>query len=147
MRREKLSDIKTAAATAGVRTGPYSSRSVVPFALPACLLGSKPGGKGAGAVISSSREGSSPASGGASGRGQRNAPTPADVSKRRGAARGKQLVLQRSCVHGAGLFAGERITADEFVVEYKGMLIRPVLEDVMERRYVAQGQDSSYLFR
>lgn len=33
------------------------------------------------------------------------------------------------------------------MIEYKGLLIRPVLEDVMESRYQAQGQDSSYLFR
>lgn len=33
------------------------------------------------------------------------------------------------------------------MIEYKGLLIRPVLEDVLESRYEAQGQDSSYLFR
>jgi hypothetical protein len=33
------------------------------------------------------------------------------------------------------------------VIEYKGLLIRPVLEDVLEARYEAAGQDSSYLFR
>jgi SET domain-containing protein len=56
-------------------------------------------------------------------------------------------VWQRSSIHGAGLFAAERIAAGEFVIEYVGMLIRPVLEDVVEGRYERQGQESSYLFR
>jgi SET domain-containing protein len=56
-------------------------------------------------------------------------------------------VWQRSGIHGAGLFATRRIAAQELIIEYTGLLIRPVLEDVLERRYEAQGQDSSYLFR
>jgi histone-lysine N-methyltransferase SETD1 len=60
---------------------------------------------------------------------------------------GKQLALQRSGVHGYGLFAAERIRKDEFVIEYVGLIIRPVIEDMVEARYKAQGQDSSYLFR
>jgi SET domain-containing protein len=61
--------------------------------------------------------------------------------------KGKKVVWQRSSIHGAGLFAAERIAAGEFVIEYVGMLIRPVLEDVVEARYERQGQESSYLFR
>ena len=59
----------------------------------------------------------------------------------------KQVVLQRSGIHGAGLFAAEHIKAGEFIIEYVGMVVRPVLEDVLERRYEQQGQNSSYLFR
>ncbi|WIA10532.1 hypothetical protein OEZ85_010720 [Tetradesmus obliquus] len=62
-------------------------------------------------------------------------------------ARSKRVVFERSGVHGWGLFAGEEIGADEFIIQYVGELIRPVLSDTRERMYEAAGQDSSYLFR
>ena len=62
-------------------------------------------------------------------------------------ARSKRVVFERSGVHGWGLFAGEEIAADEFIIQYVGELIRPVLSDTRERMYEAAGQDSSYLFR
>jgi histone-lysine N-methyltransferase SETD1 len=72
----------------------------------------------------------------------------AEATKRQQAKpQGKALVLQRSGVHGYGLFAAQRIQAGEFIIEYVGDVIRPVLEDVVEARYQKQGQDSSYLFR
>jgi SET domain-containing protein len=59
----------------------------------------------------------------------------------------KKVVFGRSGVHGWGLFAGEAIAGKEFVVEYVGQLIRPVLSDNREKAYEARGWDSSYLFR
>jgi SET domain-containing protein len=56
------------------------------------------------------------------------------------------VALQRSCVHGSGLFAAERIQAGQFVIEYVGRTIRPVLSDIFEERYKQQGLDSFYLF-
>jgi histone-lysine N-methyltransferase SETD1 len=53
----------------------------------------------------------------------------------------------RSGVHGWGLFAAEDIAEGEFVIEYVGELIRPVLSDIREQQYEARGWDSSYLFR
>lgn len=158
MRRERLKDHRTAAAAAGVTTGPYGSRAqLVPYALPASLLHrDKPAaaassGRGEGGLTApASRTGSSTSRSQRALRGEplaRNMQLLAEA-KRRQAARppGKALALQRSGVHGYGLFAAERITAGEFVIEYVGEIIRPVLEDLVEARYEAAGQCSSYLF-
>lgn len=57
------------------------------------------------------------------------------------------LKLSKSAIHDWGLFALEPIAAGEMVVEYVGEMVRSEVADVRERRYKAQGIDSSYLFR
>jgi hypothetical protein len=144
----------------------------VPYALPACLL-TLDGGPAASGRTSSAgghsaaglggltghqtgSSGSSSAAGGS--RGQRSQ-LRAMVKGEAGSnlseaakwknlvARSKKVVFERSGVHGWGLFAGEEIAADEFIIQYVGELIRPALSDTRERMYEAAGQDSSYLFR
>jgi hypothetical protein len=163
LRRERLSSFATAAAEVGVqysRWGKYQR----PHALPVSLL--QPSSIAAAAVASKpsmpQKQQLSPAVRHSSSSGRLLA---AVSGGQRGGVRGcrqraqqttdgqsvapptKRVVWQRSSIHGAGLFAGERIAAGEFVIEYRGELIRPVLEDVVEQRYLLQGQDSSYLFR
>jgi len=61
--------------------------------------------------------------------------------------RKKALKFARSGIHDWGLFAAEPIAADEMVIEYVGEMIRPVVADLRETKYEAQGIGSSYLFR
>lgn len=61
--------------------------------------------------------------------------------------RKKSLRFGRSTIHDWGLFASEAIAADEMVIEYVGQMIRPVIADLRERKYMAIGIGSSYLFR
>eukprot|EP00775_Hariotina_reticulata_P004530 gene4530-4782_t len=136
----------------------------VPYSLPSCLLtGEGPSGAAgtvrplAASQSCSTEAGSASAGrGGAGRRGQRSQIRElvrGDVGLSEAAkwknlvARSKQVVFHRSGVHGWGLFAGEDIAADEFVIEYVGELIRPVLSDGREKMYESRGQDSSYLFR
>ncbi|KAI9294502.1 SET domain-containing protein [Neoconidiobolus thromboides FSU 785] len=58
-----------------------------------------------------------------------------------------RIVLARSSIHDWGLFAVELIQKGELVIEYVGELIRSHLADVREKHYLANGIDSSYLFR
>ena len=62
-------------------------------------------------------------------------------------ARKKMVRFARSSIHGWGLFALEKIPADEMVIEYVGEIIRSVTADEREHRYEAMGIGSSYLFR
>ena len=57
------------------------------------------------------------------------------------------MTFGKSAIHDWGLFAMEYIGADEYVIEYVGVVIRPNLSDVREKRYEKQGIGSSYLFR
>ena len=57
------------------------------------------------------------------------------------------MTFGKSAIHDWGLFAREYIGADEMVIEYVGVVVRPVLSDVREKRYEKQGIGSSYLFR
>ena len=57
------------------------------------------------------------------------------------------MTFGKSAIHDWGLFAMEYIGADEYVIEYVGVVIRPNLSDVREQRYEKQGIGSSYLFR
>jgi hypothetical protein len=142
----------------------------VPYGLPACLLsldGSAPGPSvrtsqaGQAGGLTGHQAGSSSSSSAAAGggsRGQRSqlramvkgeaGSSLSEAAKWKNlVARSKKVVFERSGVHGWGLFAGEEIAADEFIIQYVGELIRPVLSDTRERMYEAAGQDSSYLFR
>ena len=57
------------------------------------------------------------------------------------------MTFGKSAIHDWGLFAMEYIGEDEYVIEYVGIVVRPVLSDVREKRYEKQGIGSSYLFR
>ncbi|GET56508.1 histone-lysine N-methyltransferase SETD1-like [Rhizophagus irregularis DAOM 181602=DAOM 197198] len=62
-------------------------------------------------------------------------------------AREKELTIAKSKIHHYGLFALERIKANEFVIQYTGELIRQAVADLRERKYKAEGIDGSYMFR
>jgi hypothetical protein len=153
--RDRRSNAKTAAAAYGVKC-PYGYRAVfVPYSLPGCLLRSKK------SVAAASAAGGGVSGGQGLTRAQRSLCGEAaragssTASEAVGAVKkwvagrvvGKKLALQRSGVHGYGLFAAERIRKDELVIEHVGLITRPVIEDMVEARKKAQGQDSSILTR
>jgi len=61
--------------------------------------------------------------------------------------RKKQLRFARSPIHDWGLYAMERISKGEMVIEYVGEIIRAQVADKREKAYERQGIGSSYLFR
>lgn len=61
--------------------------------------------------------------------------------------RKKHLRFARSPIHDWGLYAMERITRGEMVIEYVGEVIRAQVADKREKAYERQGIGSSYLFR
>ncbi|KLO12494.1 hypothetical protein SCHPADRAFT_853807 [Schizopora paradoxa] len=61
--------------------------------------------------------------------------------------RKKHLKFARSPIHDWGLYAMERITKGEMVIEYVGEVIRAAVADKREKAYERQGIGSSYLFR
>eukprot|EP00879_Flechtneria_rotunda_P002548 GHRR01002747.1.p1 GENE.GHRR01002747.1~~GHRR01002747.1.p1 ORF type:complete len:1377 (+),score=714.76 GHRR01002747.1:242-4132(+) len=142
---------------------PMHSRSYmlqVPYSLPACLLNmdwvAASGALGRAGSSNSSKAPSHEVIRTSTGRCQRShmrALARDELAQSEAAkwkalvSRSKKVVFQRSGVHGWGLFAAEHIAADEFVIEYIGELIRPVLSDVREKMYESQGNFSSYLFR
>ncbi|RUP48688.1 hypothetical protein BC936DRAFT_144174 [Jimgerdemannia flammicorona] len=62
-------------------------------------------------------------------------------------SRKKQLRFAKSPIHDWGLFAQERIDANDMVIEYVGEVIRQKVADHREKRYERAGVGSSYLFR
>ncbi|KZT22302.1 hypothetical protein NEOLEDRAFT_1181040 [Neolentinus lepideus HHB14362 ss-1] len=62
-------------------------------------------------------------------------------------SRKKQLRFARSHIHDWGLFAMERISKGDMVIEYVGEIIRAQVADKREKAYERQGIGSSYLFR
>lgn len=62
-------------------------------------------------------------------------------------SRGKKTTVWHSNIHGRGLFAGEKIEANQFVIEYIGEEVRPVVADIREELYTKMGIGDSYLFR
>lgn len=62
-------------------------------------------------------------------------------------ARKKHLKFARSTIHAWGLFAMERIEANDMVIEYIGEKVRQKVADHREKVYERQGIGSSYLFR
>ena len=62
-------------------------------------------------------------------------------------ARKKQLRFARSPIHDWGLYACERISRGDLVIEYVGEVIRAQVADKREKAYERQGIGSSYLFR
>ncbi|KAH7882975.1 hypothetical protein F5I97DRAFT_1815193 [Phlebopus sp. FC_14] len=61
--------------------------------------------------------------------------------------RKKHLRFARSPIHDWGLYAMERISRGEMVIEYVGEIIRAQVADKREKVYERQGIGSSYLFR
>ncbi|KAF7978752.1 hypothetical protein HWV62_44772 [Athelia sp. TMB] len=61
--------------------------------------------------------------------------------------RKKHLRFARSPIHDWGLYALERISRGEMVIEYVGEVIRAQVADKREKTYERQGIGSSYLFR
>ncbi|KAJ6216177.1 hypothetical protein RDWZM_007334 [Blomia tropicalis] len=61
--------------------------------------------------------------------------------------RKKLLKFSKSRIHDWGLFAMERIPADDFVIEYVGQRVRPIVADTREKNYSKIGIGSSYLFK
>lgn len=61
--------------------------------------------------------------------------------------RKKQTYVRDSEIHRFGLFAGERIEKDQFIIEYVGESIRHEVADLREKKYIAEGIGSSYLFK
>ena len=62
-------------------------------------------------------------------------------------SRKKLLRFAPSAIHDWGLFAAEKIDAQEIVIEYIGEVIRQKVADHREKQYEASGIGSSYLFR
>ncbi|KAJ3225910.1 histone methyltransferase set1 [Clydaea vesicula] len=62
-------------------------------------------------------------------------------------ARKKRLKFARSKIHDWGLFALEKIDANDMVIEYIGEIIRQKIADHREKIYEKMGIGSSYLFR
>ncbi|KAI8579590.1 hypothetical protein K450DRAFT_174815, partial [Umbelopsis ramanniana AG] len=62
-------------------------------------------------------------------------------------SRKKQLRFAKSPIHDWGLFAQERIDANDMVIEYVGEVIRQKVADHREKAYERCGIGSSYLFR
>lgn len=61
--------------------------------------------------------------------------------------RKKHLRFARSPIHDWGLYALEKISRGEMVIEYVGEVIRAQVADKREKAYERQGIGSSYLFR
>ncbi|KAI9495537.1 hypothetical protein BDB00DRAFT_237275 [Zychaea mexicana] len=61
--------------------------------------------------------------------------------------RKKQLRFAKSPIHDWGLFAEERIDANDMVIEYVGEVIRQQVAEEREKKYERCGIGSSYLFR
>ncbi|KAI7852527.1 hypothetical protein BDC45DRAFT_189648 [Circinella umbellata] len=61
--------------------------------------------------------------------------------------RKKQLRFAKSPIHDWGLFAEERIDANDMVIEYVGEVIRQQVAEEREKTYERCGIGSSYLFR
>lgn len=61
--------------------------------------------------------------------------------------REKSLRFDKSTIHGWGIFTDEFINSGDFIVEYRGVLIRNVLADKRERDYEKSKTGSDYMFR
>ncbi|KAF8653398.1 hypothetical protein AX16_003970 [Volvariella volvacea WC 439] len=61
--------------------------------------------------------------------------------------RKKHLKFARSPIHDWGLYAMEKISKGEMVIEYVGEIVRAAVADKREKAYERQGIGSSYLFR
>ncbi|KAL4423406.1 hypothetical protein ABPG77_009984 [Micractinium sp. CCAP 211/92] len=70
---------------------------------------------------------------------------PADMDSLRASA--PHLIQLRSPLHGWGMFAGEPIRRDSFVIEYVGEVVPNAVADRREAQYEAEGLGSMYLFR
>jgi RNA recognition motif-containing protein len=62
-------------------------------------------------------------------------------------SRERLLRFFRSGIHGYGLWALEDIPAGEYIIEYRGELVRSAVADLRERAYRQQGMGDSFMFR
>lgn len=62
-------------------------------------------------------------------------------------ARKKPVRFARSAIHNWGLYAMEKISCNEMIIEYVGEQIRQAVADMREKQYDRSGVGSSYLFR
>ena len=60
---------------------------------------------------------------------------------------GKRVYFEKSTIQGWGLFALEPISAESFVCEYTGDIVRNLVGDKRERQYENEGLPHMYLFR
>lgn len=60
--------------------------------------------------------------------------------------RKKRLRYSRSPIHGWGVFAEENISAKDMIVEYVGEIIRKVISNSREQKYLESGIRSCYMF-
>ncbi|CAL6099569.1 Histone-lysine_N-methyltransferase SETD1 [Hexamita inflata] len=56
-------------------------------------------------------------------------------------------IVQRSSIHGFGLFASKLIKQGEQIIEYQGQKIDSLLNDLVENTYQQNGFESTYMFR
>lgn len=61
--------------------------------------------------------------------------------------RKKNVRFDRSAIHNWGLYAGEEISVNDFIIEYVGEKVRQRVANSREEKYDKQGVGSSYLFR
>lgn len=61
--------------------------------------------------------------------------------------RKKRLRFSRSAIHGWGIFAEEKISAKDMIVEYVGEIISKAVSDKRERKYLESGIGSCYMFK
>lgn len=59
---------------------------------------------------------------------------------------GKNCAVLRSGIHGYGLYATGIISANERIIEYTGVIITPVMSDLLETRLKQLGFSSTYMF-
>ncbi|KAK4533719.1 hypothetical protein CCYA_CCYA18G4601 [Cyanidiococcus yangmingshanensis] len=62
-------------------------------------------------------------------------------------SRERLLRFFRSGIHGYGLWALEDIPSGEYIIEYRGELVRSAVADLRERAYRQQGMGDSFMFR
>lgn len=62
------------------------------------------------------------------------------------ATRHKKLRFAKSAIHNVGLFAMERITANDMVIEYVGEVVRQYIAEKREQLYEQQGIYNCYMY-
>lgn len=58
----------------------------------------------------------------------------------------KKLILAKSAIHAWGLYAGEPIEKEDFVIEYIGEYVRSAVAESRQKTY-RKGHEDDYIFR
>ena len=61
--------------------------------------------------------------------------------------RKKRVRFSRSAIHSWGLFTGEKISANDMIIEYVGEIISKAVSDMREQEYLKSGIGSCYMFK